>query len=144
MTIEYAARQRLVDDTAVAALVATRIYPQIAQQGAALPYVVYSVISADRPRHLLSASGIVTKRIQFDCFGSTYVQARLLADKLRLSLDGIKHTTIGSGSYTHFCNGVMLDGEQDGFDEPFDADQLGVHRIIQDYIFWSTETVPSN
>lgn len=142
--VEYAIRQRLVDTTAVAALVASRIYPQIAQQGAQRPYIVYQVISTDRPRHLLATSGLVSNRIQIDSYGVDYMGAKLLADKVRLSLDGLKHRTIGSDGYTAFVYGVALDSERDELDEPFDGDQLGVHRIVQDYIVWSTETVPSN
>ena len=142
--IEAAIRQELVDDTAVAALAVARVYPQMAAQGAALPYLVYSRISTDRPRHLLSAAGITSARVQVDCYASTYSGAKTLADKVRLCLDGLRATTIGSGSSTLFVRHIALDSERDGFDNPIDGSQLGTHRIIQDFIVWSAETVPTH
>lgn len=142
--IEAAIRQELVDNADVAALVATRVYPQIAAQGAAKPYLVYTRISTDRPRHLLSAAGIYSARIQIDAYGSTYSQAKTLADKTRLCLDGLEHETIGSGGTTAYVRSVMLDGEYDGFDNPNDGGQLGTHRVIQDFIVWAAETVPTH
>ena len=142
--IEAAIRQELVDDSAVASLVVARVYPQIAAQGAVKPYIVYQRISSDRKRYLLSAVGIYSTRIQIAAYGTTYSQAKTLADKTRLCLDGLRRTTIGSGASTLFVNSIVLDAEYDGFDEPNDGGQLGTHRVIQDFIVWANETVPTH
>lgn len=145
--MESALVQELTDNAAVSALVGTgasaRIYPQIAAQGAAKPYLVYQLISGEHGHHLRAASGLVQSRVQIDSYGSTYSGAKTLADKVRLALDGQLAGTLGSGSYTASIRSITLENEQDGFDNPRDGGALGIHRVIQDYSIWHTETVPT-
>jgi hypothetical protein len=77
-----ALRARLVANGPVNALVGTKIYPLIAPQNAALPYVRYQVISDLRDEHLKGYDGARVSRVQIDCFAATYIAARDLANKI--------------------------------------------------------------
>lgn len=145
--IHNALRQELLDNSTVTALIgestAARIYPQIARQGVARPLIVYSQISADHAHHLRGAAGLVQARFQIDSYGADAAGARLLSDKVRLALDGQYDTTFGSGDYTAAVRSCVLEDEREGFDTPFDGGQSGVHRVIQTFSIWHTETVPT-
>lgn len=77
-----ALRGRIIADADVAALVGTRVYPTIAPQNAALPYVRYQVVSDPRPENLQGYDGARVSRVQIDVFSSSYVAGRDLANKI--------------------------------------------------------------
>jgi hypothetical protein len=66
--IEETFRTHLAGNAAVAAIVGARIYPMVASQPAAFPYIVYQVISSPeyivKPR--VATLRLVRKRIQVD------------------------------------------------------------------------------
>lgn len=68
-------------DAGVAALVAKRIYPQIAPQPLTKPYVVYAVVS-DEPLNSLQGdtSGLGSARVQIDCYATSYRDVQAVAD----------------------------------------------------------------
>ncbi|MGV1682905.1 DUF3168 domain-containing protein [Sphingopyxis sp. NJF-3] len=80
-------RARLVADTAVAAIVSTRIYWGVVPQNAALPYVRLSIISDVRPEHLKGYQGSRRTRIQASCFASSFGAAKQLGTKIVKALD---------------------------------------------------------
>jgi hypothetical protein len=71
-------RARLVADTAVAAIVSTRIYWGVVPQNATLPYVRLHIISDPRPEHLKGYQGSRRTRIQASCFASSFGVAKQL------------------------------------------------------------------
>lgn len=68
--IEQLLRAHLGADTGIASLVGTRIYPEVAPQGAAYPFLTYQAINDKE--HLVKPSietfRIKTKRIQVDAY----------------------------------------------------------------------------
>ena len=70
------------------ALVGTRIYPVMAPQGVALPYVAFDRVDTRPEQALGEAAGLATTRVQFDCYAAGAKQAKELADALRQALDG--------------------------------------------------------
>lgn len=66
--------------TAVAALVGTRVYPLVLPQKAALPAVSYLRVDGVQDSNLSGNSGLEAVRVQVDCWGRTYAQAKGLAD----------------------------------------------------------------
>ncbi len=77
-----ALRTRLTSDTAVAAVVGTKVYWSFVPQGTALPYIRLQTISDPRPEHLKGYETARVSRVQCDCFSAKYLDARSLADKV--------------------------------------------------------------
>lgn len=95
----------LSQDTALAALCAERIYPNIAEQGIAEPHIVYQQIS--RPVEYLStghARGRVNATYDIRCFGRqgiqspNYKQAHTVAAAARSALERVQGQTLDDGS----------------------------------------------
>jgi len=75
----------LKDDSAVAALVGTRIYPELAEEGAVTPYVVYSVVS-NTPVDTKESAPVDEAQLEVFSVADTYAAANDLADKVRTAL----------------------------------------------------------
>lgn len=113
--------------SAISALVGLRIYPQELPQKPTLPALTYNQISAVRVRELAGPAGKARRRIQIDCWASTYKGAHALADAVRQTLEpfygSMANTEVGS---------IMLDNEFDLFEE--EAGVTGIYRVMQDYL----------
>lgn len=79
MAFEPALRTRLKDDTAVAAIVGTRIDWTVRPQGSALPAVVLQIIADGRPQHMQGFQRFRETRVQIDCFATTRAAASALS-----------------------------------------------------------------
>jgi hypothetical protein len=78
--METQLRSRLTSDSAVAAIVGTRVNWGVRPQGEAYPSVVMTIIDDDRPQHM---AGLITCRetlVQFDCYGITRAQVAALRE----------------------------------------------------------------
>ena len=85
----------LSSDSDVSAIVGTRIYPQIAAQGAAFPFVVY-VLQDTSPSD--TKSGVSTlDEVRYDIVvaSETYAEASDLTEKIRTALDRYSGTVAG-------------------------------------------------
>lgn len=92
----------LTGDSAVSALVGNRVYPQIAAQGAAFPFIVY-VLQDTSPSD--TKSGVSTlDEVRYDIVvaSETYAEASDLTNKIRTALD----------RYTGTVSGVVIDSIQ--------------------------------
>jgi len=92
----------LTSDSDVNAIVGTRVYPQIAAQGAAFPFVVY-VLQDTSPSD--TKSGVSTlDEIRYDIVvaSETYAEASDLTNKIRTALD----------RYTGTVESVVIDSIQ--------------------------------
>jgi hypothetical protein len=92
----------LTNDSDVSALIGTRVYPQVAAQGAAFPFVVY-VLQDNTPSD--TKSGVSTlDEIRYDivAVAETYSQLTDLTEKIRTALD----------RYTGTVEGVVVDSIQ--------------------------------
>lgn len=78
----------LSGDSAVAALVSTRIYPVLAPQGAALPMVIFTRISSGREYTLSGATGLENPRVQIDCYSETYSEAKSVSEAVVAAIRG--------------------------------------------------------
>ena len=65
-----------------------RIYPDVAPQGAALPFIVYSRISTQPQNSLTRHALLDLVTMQVDCYASTKAGAMTLARQARLLLQG--------------------------------------------------------
>ena len=125
-------RAQILADSAVENLVGTRMYPTIAPQSAALPYITYQVISAFRQPTMLAPDNLPEKRIQIDAWGSTFSQAHAVAEAIRQAIDGFSGT-MGSSPGTE-VQGVFADTERTMY-EP----EPELHRVSRDYRIYARE-----
>lgn len=75
-----------------------------APQKTPAPYVVMSWVSGPRNYHMQGPSGLVSSRVQIDCYDKTYLAAKALARAVRTILSGYRGGVI---------QGVFLDSERD-------------------------------
>ena len=92
----------LTEDAGVSAIVGNKVYPQIAAQGAAFPFVVY-VLQDNSPSD--TKSGVSTlDEVRYDIVAAaeTYTELSSLTERIRLALD----------RYTGDLGGVEIDSIQ--------------------------------
>ena len=80
--------EALKDAGGLAALVGTRIYPDIADQSAVAPYIVWQSIATSGDNSHDGARDFVFPLVQFSCWAKTKTGAITLADALLAILDG--------------------------------------------------------
>lgn len=88
MSIESTLYSTLSTTAGVTSLVSTRIYPQVAPESAALPYIVYSTITGERIHTLPGVGNMERKTIQVDCNATSYSGAKALAAAVIAALEG--------------------------------------------------------
>ena len=141
MALKDSLYEHLTDNAGVSAIVGTQVYPHLAPQNVSRPYITFALISSTRYPHLAAASGVVSQRIQINCWSNTDLGADTLGNAVRASLDGF-NDTMGTTSTTDVRR-VFLDDESDAFEQPTDGREQGLYCVQQDYIIWHTESVPT-
>lgn len=104
---------------------------------AAYPVLTFQRISTKRLYDIDGASGIVTVRMQVDCWSDNGLEAVQLAEAVRLTLDGYKGPTMG----THTVYFVQCAGEKELNEKPASGDNW-IYRRSQDYFIKFKEAVP--
>jgi len=135
--LEEALTYKLANTAGVSALVSDRIYPGIAPQGAALPYLTYQRVSGPRTYTFDGASGIEAPRIQIDCFAATYSGVKALATAVRAALSALTGN-IGDTGKQVLIRQCHLESDGDGYDITAGAER-GPRRVTQDWFIWHTE-----
>lgn len=136
--IEAAIRSLLLANSAVAAIVGTRIYPATSPQGVTSPRIVYERISTMRVHSMAGATGLVRPRIALDCFGDGYAGSKALGDAVRLALDGYKGIAGEDRIY-----GVFLDSQSDVLDTQGAGDVVLAQYVSLEFLIWCKESKPS-
>jgi hypothetical protein len=130
---EVVVRNALVANTAVAAVVGTRVFPVLAPASADIPFLTYRRSGVQRQHTLSGPMGMPTVILSLDMYAETYEAVRELADKCRVCLDG--YGTAQSDSIV--VNNVSLDNESDGFVQLAGGDTPPVYSVSQTYsIIW--------
>lgn len=119
----------LANDTAVSALVGTRIFPNVIPQDVALPVLAYMRVSGARTNSQTGPSQLARPRFQITCLSRSYSEAKTLAAAVRRALDGYKGAIASVD-----VQGVMIQNEFDTF-----TDDDDLHTVRQDYYFWHAE-----
>lgn len=88
MSVETDLYDTLSGAAGVTALVSTRIYPNLAPESATLPYIVYSVVQADRYHTLIGSGDPANYRFQMECVGTTYASAKSVSAAVIAALQG--------------------------------------------------------
>lgn len=86
MKVGLACYKLLSERAAVSDIVGTRIYPELAAEGAQMPYIVYSVVS-NSPSDTKGGTPIDEAELEVFSVANSYSAANDLADKVRAALD---------------------------------------------------------
>jgi type IV pilus biogenesis protein CpaD/CtpE len=95
-----------------------RIYPQVAPDGVARPFIVYQRINTNTENVLSGSSGLKNTRLQVDVFATTYSQAQQIA----LAIENLM------ASWSTPNVSIV---SQDIFE-----DEVKLHRVMTDYSIW--------
>lgn len=117
----------LSSDSAVNAIVGTRIYPQIAAQGASFPFVVY-VMQGTTPSD--TKSGVSTlDEVRYDIVAAaeTYAEVSDLTNKIRTALD--RYTGTVAGVVIDSIQFIDLDADNDPATETYVTSSEYIIRV---------------
>jgi hypothetical protein len=113
----------LTNDGPVAAIVGTRIFPELADQEQVKPYIVYNIRSNDPSDVQSGPSSLDTASVEVNCYAPTYAAAIDLSDAVRTCLDR------RSGTYSGVnIQSIQYITEVMDFDEP-----QRLYRVMADY-----------
>lgn len=90
MSIETDLVTHLKADSAVSALVGTRIYPLMAPQNVANPYITYQVINDNSNQCLGGSVYQNDTRFQIDCWSTKYSEVKAIKEAVESALIGFK------------------------------------------------------
>lgn len=139
-----ALRGWLLADTAIAALVAARVFPLRADQNSLYPMIVLQQISLTPQLYTHGELGLVTTRVQVGCWAKTYSEAHNLANKVRLRVSGYTGVMGGpnNGDPAITVQDCELDNVYDQDDDTPGQDDRRLCGVITDYLIWHAQTVP--
>lgn len=129
-TIEVGIYQKLKTTDVIFALVRERIYPVVAPQNAARPYVVYERINAIRISALTSDTDMAHGTWRISAYAETRDEAVNLGNEVRKALQRYKGT-ISDQTFED----VFVVNQLDVYD---DLDHL--HHVGYDFDIWYRET----
>lgn len=131
---EAVLRSALVASTAVTSVIGSRIYPVLAPASAALPFVTWRRSGIERAQTLTGPAGLPRVSVEYSIYGTTYEQARSVADAMRLVLDGY-----GGTADNTTVKQTSLEDESDDFVTLAGADLPPVYQVTQRYDLWWSE-----
>lgn len=128
MNIKPAIRQKLLQNTAITALVGQRIYPSRMPQDMQFPSIVVTVISGNSENHMQNADRLIYSTVQLDILSLSEDQAYQIAEYVRNSLDGFSGTI--AAIQVGYC---WLTRLQDDWTAPQNASDVGISRVSLDF-----------
>ena len=126
--ISQAIYSLLTGDTPVSNVVGTKVFPNVATQGTAFPYITYSVVSKVPTDSKDNGTGFDKYRVQVNCISSSYTDMEVLAGYVRTALDR-KTGTYGSMTILQ----IVYDDETDVHDD-FQEDSKQVYQKAVDFL----------
>lgn len=131
--MKQALRGLLLANAEVSTLVGQRIAWAVRPRQEELPSIALHRIDGVRDYHMLAPSGLVTSRVQVDCWAATNSQASKISTAVRHALSGLR-ATIGGVDF----QGAFIEVEVDYSEEGSPPEEL-IHRIQTDYLIWHSE-----
>jgi hypothetical protein len=123
MTVGKAIFTLLLSDTDLRGIVNNRIFPEVAQQDAVLPYVVYNISSNEPSDTKREPSKMDTAQIEVNLYSTSYTECIDMATHVRAALDRVRGTYTGVN-----VQSIQYLGEVIDFDEAQRA-----YNITSDY-----------
>lgn len=131
--VETATIAYLLGDSAIGALINTRVYPLARPQGSALPAITLTRISGGPLYADDGEVGLLDARLQIDSYAVTYTAAKDLAAAVANRLSAVRDV-VQSGVTLLYG---MLDSEQDLRESGTDEFEY-LYRVRQDFIIWTS------
>ena len=99
MTIETDLYDLLRNNAGVSAIVGTKIYPHLAEEGTAAPFITY-VMVVGTPFNIISGTtALEKKRIQVNCWSDSYAGAQTLAEAVKDTVTTTGHLLLELDDY---------------------------------------------
>ena len=117
----------LTSDSDVSAIAGTRVYPQIAAQGAAFPFVVYLINDLTPSDTKSGVSTLDEVRYEVLAIAETYAEAADLNEKIRTALD--RYTGTVAGIVVDSIQFTELETDYDDASETYLANSEYILRI---------------
>ena len=128
---EILIRSAMINDTALNAVISSRVYPVIAPVSADLPWIVFKRTGVRLEATLAAPSGTPTTSVELSIFAMTYEEAREIANLVRSVLDGYGATVDNVE-----IKQVSLENEFDDFVQ-LGSDSLPVFQVTQNFdVIW--------
>lgn len=118
---------RLLASAGVTALVGSRVNWATRPQAETLPAVALHLIDGGDDNRLDGAAGLIQSRVQADCWGSTFKQAKQTARAVKNALRAYR-----GGIF----RGIRIDSERSTFE---DGEAASFHRTSLDLLVWHAE-----
>lgn len=134
--VEPALVALLVNDPGTIAVVANRLYPNVAPEGACFPHAVYYRVSTGRRRGYKGTVATIPS-VQFDCYALDYPSAKAAALAIGQCLEGFVGNVPGG---LLRVQGTWVDEESDDYERPEHADEAGVHKCSLTVRVWFSGT----
>tara|TARA_R100000655_G_scaffold71369_2_gene109742 strand:+ start:347 stop:754 length:408 start_codon:yes stop_codon:yes gene_type:complete len=132
--IEASIRTILTSDSDVSALVSTRIFPYMRQQGTAFPAVVYELDDTEPQQGLGGFQSLTRCQLSIENIAETYSGAKDLASKVRSALNGYSGTSAGIA-----IKSLVHDNDIGIVEDSRIGNSRGVSIIESSYIVWYSE-----
>ena len=124
----------------VVAIAAGRVYPfGDIPQSTAWPFVTYFQVSGERMWHLRGTSGVSMPTFQIGCHARNYGPTKLLANALRLAMDGFRGDLRGLKVQRMRTSDVRDYGPNDGDLDPPHGDAVAQPCASFDVNIWFEE-----
>jgi len=138
-------------DPGVSAIIGTRLFPfGRTPQDADFPHLTYFQVDGVREGTLSGPDGRAHPRFQIDCCSLDQLEATTLATAVRNATGGAQGSPVGSNfAKLHGFKGTMggvtvqqaeIVDERDIYDEPEDASDVGVARVVLDLVLVHEES----
>lgn len=139
MTIESALYSYLSTKASVTAVVGIRIYPQVAPDSAAYPFITYNVTNEQHDHSMGGATGLANPSIQIDVWAETVANRVAIAEVVRNALDGFRGNM---GTENLNIRNCFLQNRSN-FNESDGEGKTPIYRSSMDFSIWHVETVPT-
>lgn len=130
-TVEYGLIKRLNTATTVTSLASGRIGVR-AEEAKGFPAVALRRVSTTRVSAMTQDDSLQRVRVQVDCYATTYVSVKSLANAVKSRLSRFSGTVTGE-----VIQDVILQNEMDLEEERGEDQRLW--RVMQDYFVWHEE-----
>ncbi len=140
MTIESAIYNELSTTAEITAVVSTRIYPQVAPESAAYPFITFLVVSEVPEHHMGGAAPLTRVMMQFDVWAETHAERVDIAEVLRNALDGFRGDM---GTENLDIQSCFLENRSNFQESDTEGKAAPVFRTSMDFSIWHVLPVPT-
>lgn len=137
MGIERGIYSLLTGDAGVAALLGTRVYPEVLPQNPSYPAITYQVVSGGSEYEMEGPANQASPRVQIDCYAESAEGAIALKGAVMAALSGYRGSV---GSPPVAIQGAFRRSEGSGFEDGLRPAGLRVWRKTLDFEIWYEET----